>query len=211
MQLINEALHQGIVVVCSTSDEGFTRQNVWPARYSSYSNVVPVAACDANGKLTAYSSEIAAQYRIQGEQIAVSSPDDKLGSKLNTESGSSVATAMVSGIASLVLACQHILDSTLANAMNGPFQQPGYQVVRHVFEKMVSQSPPNSGPPLVQPWLAFPFREGDFGLARNSEFEAWIRDEFLQCTSRDTTLVTSCHDTLANNCLTAPKLQGETP
>ncbi|KAF4626456.1 hypothetical protein G7Y89_g11703 [Cudoniella acicularis] len=170
---INAAKDEGIVVISSTSDEGYIRQDVWPAKYG-YSNVISIAACDFNGKLTAYSSEISAAFRLQGEQIDVSSPDSNLQhSKDAVISGSSVATAMATGIGSLILACQQMHRNFVRDAID----QSGDQVIHTAFRKMISPDTKNQLAPIfLQPRFVLPTEEDRF--SDNDDFKRWVKGAF---------------------------------
>ena len=110
---INAAANKGILLICSTADEGYIRQDVWPAKYrsSSFKNVMSIAACDSEGKLTGYSSKTLAKYRLQGENIDAADPEASLKDSDAVVSGSSMATAMASGKWVLVYAYHFSLIS----------------------------------------------------------------------------------------------------
>ena len=83
---IEDAHNAGIIIFCATADKGFTPQDIWPAKYAtSYDSIFPVCSSTANGRITEYSSETAAQYTFQGEDIIANAGGTKV-------SGSSVAT-----------------------------------------------------------------------------------------------------------------------
>jgi hypothetical protein len=156
--------------VCSTSDEGYIKQDVWLAKYNEmWFNVIPIAACSRNGKATDYSSETTAKYGFQDEQIDASNLDKTPAAVDGTVSGSSVATAMASGIASLILACQQMLYS-----FDPPTKEDsGYKAVANVLPSIVAKGTKN--PPPVQPWHVLPNDKDSKWLFSNDYFRRWIR------------------------------------
>jgi len=83
---IEDAHNAGILIFCATADKGYTPQDIWPAKYAtSYDSIFPVCSSTANGRITEYSSETAAQYTFQGEDIITNMEKTRV-------SGSSVAT-----------------------------------------------------------------------------------------------------------------------
>ncbi|KAK4151163.1 hypothetical protein C8A00DRAFT_17410 [Chaetomidium leptoderma] len=113
---INLAHSSDIVLLCSTADEGENRTRAWPA---SFRSTLAIAACnDAGEKLG--SSTSAAQYYFRGENVLCESASGGIrkagengaggdgGGSGEMISGSSVATAIAAGVASLCLACCEI-------------------------------------------------------------------------------------------------------
>lgn len=97
-EVINAASTKGIVLICSTADEGNNQPEVWPA---SYNDTIDIAACDEMGYLAPYSNQHA-RYYFQGQKIVADASEftdspEQIG-------GSSVATALAAGVASLILA-----------------------------------------------------------------------------------------------------------
>ena len=99
---------EGIVIICSTADKGNNQQKVYPAQYLKEVDLdclIPIAGCDRYGKLTDWSTETEAKYHFLGKDVTVRS--EGLMTNASKEiSGSSVATAIAAGTASLVLACR---------------------------------------------------------------------------------------------------------
>lgn len=118
-KVINIAGSKDIVVICSTADKGNNHQIVYPARYQEEQQqdcVFPIAACDINGKVTSWSTETQAKFHFRGEDVPIRTSrlfDPKISksvprypaSPTRVVSGSSVATAIAAGTASLILAC----------------------------------------------------------------------------------------------------------
>jgi hypothetical protein len=173
---ISAASKQGILVICSTADDGYIRQDVWPAKYhlSNFRNVIPVAACDAKGKLTGYSSKTWAKFRLQGEQIDAADQEASLKVTNAIVSGTSVATAMASGIASLVLACYSILRFCESE----PQERENLQVVLNIFDQMCPPDTRDEDPLLLTPGLIFPKKKDHF--LDVAHFERWIKGIFAK-------------------------------
>ena len=69
--------------------------------------LIPIAGCNEYGKLTNWSTETEAKYHFLGKDVTARS--ERLMRNPSKEiSGSSVATAIAAGTASLVLACSHL-------------------------------------------------------------------------------------------------------
>jgi hypothetical protein len=172
---INRASIEGILVICSTADEGYILQQVWPASYDyeKYSNVFPIAACDSKGKLTGYSSATLARYRMQGEGIDTTDKDATMTVGSGIMSGSSAATAMASGIASLVLSCNGILRERKGEKISLPKNET---VVNSAFQQMTAQGTSEQKPPMILPRKFFPI--GEHHIGDSVAFGTWIDAEF---------------------------------
>ncbi|KAL7792820.1 hypothetical protein V8C43DRAFT_315334 [Trichoderma afarasin] len=102
----NVAADHGIVLLCSTHDEGLGVSTTYPA---SFHNTITITACDDYGKVLrpGPSSDTGSfQYKVQGQSVAAGvipflDSDDYI-------SGSSVATAITAGLSSLILSCDRI-------------------------------------------------------------------------------------------------------
>ncbi|KAL7956926.1 hypothetical protein V8C34DRAFT_195669 [Trichoderma compactum] len=102
----NDAHDHGIVLLCSTHDEGLGVSNTYPA---SFHNTITITACDDYGKVLRPGPTGDAgsfQYKVQGQSVAAGvipflDSDDYI-------SGSSVATAIAAGLSSLILSCNRI-------------------------------------------------------------------------------------------------------
>ena len=66
--------------------------------------LIPIAGCDQYGKLTDWSTETEAKYHFIGKDVTAK-PGRLMRNSGKEISGSSVATAIAAGTASLVLAC----------------------------------------------------------------------------------------------------------
>ena len=118
-EAVKNANSKRIVMVCSTADEGENNSDVWSARYDE---TISIAACSNTGKAAAMSNTTKAEFFFRGEDIIYESQflgvsyRDALDSRsisgpgslppsIERISGSSVATAIAAGVASLFLAC----------------------------------------------------------------------------------------------------------
>lgn len=101
------ASQKNILIICSTADRGNNQQKVYPAQYwmkMKTDCLIPIAGCDQYGKLTDWSTETEAKYHFLGKNVTARSAG-LMTSSTKEISGSSVATAIAAGTASLVLAC----------------------------------------------------------------------------------------------------------
>ncbi|PTB49646.1 hypothetical protein M431DRAFT_524534 [Trichoderma harzianum CBS 226.95] len=102
----NTAAAAGIVLLCSTHDEGLGVSTTYPA---SFHNTITITACDDYGKVLRPgppNDTGSFQYKVQGQSVAAGvipflDSDDYI-------SGSSVATAITAGLSSLILSCDRI-------------------------------------------------------------------------------------------------------
>lgn len=136
-EVANAASTKGIVLICSSADEGNNMPEVWPA---SYKETIDIAACDEWGYLSPYSN-VRAKYYFQGQKIIAdatqfSDSRDEIG-------GSSVSTALAAGVASLILACCKIDGDE-------PIKLKRREKVEQWFDEMKGQDPK-----YVRPWVVF--------------------------------------------------------
>lgn len=190
---IGNARKEGIVVFCGTADKGYIMQDVWPAKYAkSHDCIFPVAACNAHGRLTEYSSETDAQYAFQGEDILASNGNGPIDETERRVSGSSVATAIATGVASLVLACYCILLEAPPDMIR-IFPTNHAAIIKNVFASMCKDhgaSSERKTPLRVMPWLVFPPKalvddakdrtEQDYSLGEPGDVIQWLIDRFQQ-------------------------------
>ncbi|KAF3058826.1 Thermostable alkaline protease [Trichoderma lentiforme] len=151
---IQEAYKANIVVIVTTAGEAYRREEAYTA---TSSQVLSIAATDYWGKETSESVKEHADFMFPGENIMART--SFLGSSNSTDevSGTSVATAIASGVASLILACHRLSLSKLRSdtqtwERNERLKIP---IVRGVFTKMMD----NNSAKFVKPWLFF----GDSG------------------------------------------------
>lgn len=170
-----------IAIICSTADRGHVQQVVWPAWYNKkkeLSNIFPTAPCNDFGRITEYGTEKTSDYLLPGVDIDASGPGASLSDPV---SGSSVATAMASGIASVIVGCLRLSGLT-------PVSQGPQHWIRAVFESMCASDIVNdNGPRRLVPTLVFPERapplvgakaESDFDL-RSKSLTTWLSAVFV--------------------------------
>ncbi|PMD38046.1 subtilisin-like protein [Hyaloscypha variabilis F] len=150
----NVVRSQGIVILCSTADEGNNNQEVWPAKHI---DTLAIAACNLNGKLTQWSTDTGAQYHFPGEDITTELvPYDLSRKKI---SGSSVATALAAGVASLVLACYRYVplkEGEVEAALRNSRVEKSFKRMRDLAEEANGyNSSVSLNPKYVRPWLVF--------------------------------------------------------
>ena len=147
---VNRAGKEDIAIICSTADQGNNHQKVYPAIYQKEWQVdclIPVAACDKYGKLTDWSTTTEAKYNFRGKDVTARPVRLMKGSKTHI-SGSSVATAIAAGTASLILACS-------LYALNDNEELVRRQRIEHFFKAMQTEEIRNLGLKYVEPSIIF--------------------------------------------------------
>jgi len=134
---IADAHTKGIVLLCSTADEGENRTRAWPA---SYGNTLAIAACNDEGKKS-LSSTTEAQYYFRGENVLYEPLNGNNAGSGEKISGSSVATAIAAGVASLCLACCQLDGETVDDRERS-------MKVTELFERAKDKK-------YVRPWVLF--------------------------------------------------------
>jgi hypothetical protein len=162
------------VVLASTSDEGLNKTEVWPA-YNE--NVIAVSSADAMGRPTRDppSKKDGPHFYFQGEDIAVGGALIK---------GSSVATAMAAGVASLLIACHRIgrsiepLDIDVwkrALHKKQGLSETGWRIVTTCFGEMTAKRAENN---YCAPWNFFPETSNDWVFGDATDVHQWILKKF---------------------------------
>lgn len=119
------------LMFCSTADEGMYSDNIYPADYDK--KVVRVSATDRWGHLTSKShGPKAVNIQIPGENIEAVGPA-YIGSVMPHVSGSSVATALAAGIASLALLLLRTYNNADDRTMRRFYTKEG---IMRVFNQM---------------------------------------------------------------------------
>jgi hypothetical protein len=121
-----------ILVFCSTADEGAYAGKVDPA---DHKGTVSVAATDKYGHMRP-ASQAGVNILVPGEDIVAEGPSYMGKYTSGTVSGSSVATALASGIASLALLLLRTFNEVDQTALNEFFKKEG---IMRVFTKMNSE------------------------------------------------------------------------
>jgi len=172
-EVVMEATAAGIVVLGSSTGEGYVDEEAWPANCKDVLSIG--AAKPATGKETSGSVRDNARYMFPGKNLLVRT--SFLGSPpWETEvSGTSFATAAAAGVASLVLACRHLALSTQNKARrwrsNEKFRGT---LVEEMFIKMSR----NKGK-YVKPWVVFHQDEQQPRWGEAHSILGWVSEEFL--------------------------------
>lgn len=110
---VKRASSRGIIMTCSTHDEGSRTRSAYPASYRSDSDcdsVIVLAACDQYGKLLRDDDKPKPHYRLIGDRVRAGIvPFVKSEEYI---SGSSVSTALAAGLCSLILTCDRLAHPT---------------------------------------------------------------------------------------------------
>jgi hypothetical protein len=169
---VANAISAGILVLGSTSGEGYVDEEAWPANFES---VLSIGAAKITGKETAESIKDNAKYMFPGKDILVNA--SFLGSQpQQTEvSGTSFATAIAAGVGSLLLACHRLALST----QDRPARWKSHmkfrrQTVVKMFDKMSA----NRGR-YVKPWDIFHQNEARPSWGEADSILDWVRENFL--------------------------------
>ncbi|KAF1961328.1 hypothetical protein CC80DRAFT_589716 [Byssothecium circinans] len=118
---IRLAKDDDIVVVSSTADGGWRKDNTaMSANKSSHKEIITIAASDWDGNILEKSQKTGYNYRVVGENVPVG-----LVPFLRSRecvSGSSAATALAAGLASLIVACSRISPNCATNGTAGKWR-----------------------------------------------------------------------------------------
>ena len=126
--------------------------------------LIPVAACDQYGKLTDWSTETEATYHFRGKDVTAK-PVRFMKDSRTQISGSSVATAIAAGTASLILACCLL-------TLNETEEFARRQRVEYFFKKMQTDENIKYGVKYVEPSMIF-------GKSKiEGSFNRYIEDTF---------------------------------
>jgi len=109
-EAVSEALGNDIVMLASTADEGCNAKGQWPAQCEG---VIRIAACTPNGAYIERTTRPHDEetFALQGQGIELKFQEVGPEDASHKVSGSSVATAMAAGTASLILACRRLVLS----------------------------------------------------------------------------------------------------
>ncbi|KAI0423857.1 hypothetical protein F5Y09DRAFT_326191 [Xylaria sp. FL1042] len=142
LKAIQKATSHGIVMTCSTHDEGSRIANAYPAKWMGTTlSLIVLAACDEFGELLRHVEEKEYSYKIRGKDVAAGViPFLKWE---DTISGSSVATALGAGLCSLILTCDRLANPDKEYAIgemsiNSPNSR--YAVVTKHLKSMLSET-----------------------------------------------------------------------
>ena len=153
---IERAKMDNIVMIGSRGDRGNNREAVYPA---DLNEVISISSLTNFGKKTG-STETIADYFFQGENVCIPAEPSYLESQKQA-SGSSVATALASGVAALTLSCRKLGD-------NGK-KIDRIRTVRTVFDRMTLPDQDK----YVKPWQVYK----DEPMAQEEGW-IWLRSNF---------------------------------
>lgn len=166
-------MNAGVVVIASTAGEGYRKgKEVYPANCE---NVMRIAAADWWGRETPESVAENAHYLFPGDHIVVRA--SFLGSDMVPQevSGTSVATAIAAGVASLILSCHRIALSTQESEERWEYQRTNKRdIVKSFLNKMVREGK------FVKPWEVFREKNDGKGWGGADSVLGWIRKTFLE-------------------------------
>ncbi|KAI9773356.1 MAG: hypothetical protein M1840_007571 [Geoglossum simile] len=139
-QAIRDASAKDIVILSSTADEGVQEARDAIRKADISTDVFTIAACDRWGNLLDRSQKVGYDYRFVGNDVQVGQvPFLKSPESI---SGSSVATAIAAGTASLILACCRISEKSNTDGPNTENRWRSH-MVRKTFNAMREGSDQN--------------------------------------------------------------------
>jgi hypothetical protein len=125
---IEAAAKAGILMFCAASDQGITPDNSYPAACSGTKHLFKIGAAEPQGTVWKWVGNPAdVDFIFPGHNVVKERPKDAPIDKCRTLTGSSVATAIASGLAALILYCVQ-LGAVNAQALN-PGQGRGSNTV----------------------------------------------------------------------------------
>jgi len=99
------AAKEGILMFCAATDEGAYRDRTYPAA-SSTKELFKIGAAEASGTALKWlGDQRAVDFIFPGHNVVLERPGEVPSDKYNSLTGSSVATALASGLAALILYC----------------------------------------------------------------------------------------------------------
>jgi hypothetical protein len=155
---------KGPVFFCATEDKGNAGDEVYPAYLPQ---TIAIAACDRGGKEFT-TTDPNAQYYFQGHQIQT----DCLSygaCKTAEPTGSSIATAIAAGVASLILSCRFLAD------LEGHSHKTKLDTIKAVFKDMIDDTSSNK---YVSPGRFFKERRVDDVPWTTEDWKRWIHSTF---------------------------------
>ncbi|KAI0906245.1 hypothetical protein F4823DRAFT_90753 [Ustulina deusta] len=100
---IRAAANQNILMFCAAADQGAYRDRTYPAA-SSTKNIIKIGAAEASGAaLRSVGDQALIDFIFPGHQVAMDQAHDPKVKSYPTLTGSSVATALASGLAAVIL------------------------------------------------------------------------------------------------------------
>ncbi|KAK8023411.1 intracellular serine protease [Apiospora marii] len=102
---IARAAEDNILMFCAAADGGAQRDRTYPAATASTKNIFMIGAAEPAGTATKWLGETLVDFIFPGHEVVRERQDDPGVTKYTPKTGSSVATALASGLAALVLYC----------------------------------------------------------------------------------------------------------
>lgn len=151
---VNKAREKGVIIVCSTHDEGTRSPTSYPAEWKQQ-GILVITACDEYGRLLRDIDEKQYDYMVQGQNVAAGVIPFVESSDYLT--GSSVSTALAAGLSSLILTCSKVArlqykesdtDSELGGPSSGgswespgkfPYAEDQMKTVNEYLDQMVTK------------------------------------------------------------------------
>ncbi|KAI0169132.1 peptidase S8/S53 domain-containing protein, partial [Hypoxylon sp. FL1284] len=135
---ITKATDEGIVMTCSTHDEGSRIVDAYPASWMGKTlSLIVLAACNDYGKLLRDVDPNQYHYKLNGQDVAAGIiPFLK---SEDTISGSSVSTALAAGLCSLILTCDRLANPHKAYE-KGTGERTRLHLVKHHLDNMQSST-----------------------------------------------------------------------
>ncbi|RAH68474.1 S8 family peptidase [Aspergillus aculeatinus CBS 121060] len=117
---IGAAANAGILMFCAANDQGAALDVSFPAACANTKNIFKIGAAEASGAVWKWVGDAAAvDFIFPGHKVVKERPNDAPIDKCQTLTGSSVATAIASGLAALILYCVE-LSFVQTQAINQP-------------------------------------------------------------------------------------------
>ncbi|RYP40703.1 hypothetical protein DL768_010602 [Monosporascus sp. mg162] len=165
------AVNGGIVMFCSSIDEGPTApDNTYPGKEQ---NCIKIGAATGNGARLSWVSETKSDYLLPGESIQHSSQTKLWGNTQSGLFGSSVATAIASGLAGVLIYCDRLLHvaqrGAYTSASPNGAQEPlkSSSSMRNAFKNLAKATESNK---FVQIWEHLPLDENEL-LVWDDEYD----------------------------------------
>lgn len=160
---LRAAYEAGIAFICSTEDHGSQNSLAFPAAHTE--ETISISACDHLGNLL-HSADTRAKYYFQGENVQVASLSYSDSSTAET-TGSSVATALAAGTASLALSCRNFASPNSS--------LPNRTTITRVFDTMIQ----DKGGKYVQPQTVFKEAKGEGEMRWTmTQWREWLEHNF---------------------------------
>ncbi|KAF4633297.1 hypothetical protein G7Y89_g4816 [Cudoniella acicularis] len=119
---IEAAARAGILMSCAANDQGITRDQSFPAACGGTKHLFKIGAAEASGAVWKFVGDPAdVDFIFPGHNVVKDQPNDAPLEKCKTLTGSSVAPAIASGLAALVLYCVRLgaLNTQVTSQQSG--------------------------------------------------------------------------------------------